>query len=263
MVLHYLVNVARPPICLNLQTVDMAARDTSADNMQIIEGYGVRFWRNESEIQQWARNGRITADRHSTVGFLLRGFFQYFAVSNGGFSWGMDVLSLRTPGGILPKSEKGWIAAKTEVLDPSVEGQRGQEVRQRYLFAIEDPFETNHNIARTVVHNGIVAIRDEFRRANKLVHEAGNGKITEDLLAEADSKNDLNYRHFGPRPKPSQSKEDGQAAKSKSEQGAKGLPDPPDSSAVPRVVDHTPPSTAPRETSLVDGTYAQQDVAIS
>ena len=206
MVLHYLVNVAQPPICLNLQTTDMAMRDRTAENMQVIEGYGVRFWRNEAEIQQWARSGRITSDRHSTIGSLLRGFFRYFAVPIGGFSWATDVLSLRTPGGILSKTEKGWTAAKTEILDSAVEGQRGQEVRQRYLFAIEDPFETNHNIARTIVHNGIVAIRDEFRRANRLIDDAGNGKITEKLFAEADSKNDLNYRHFGPRPRPPPSK---------------------------------------------------------
>ncbi|KAL8725880.1 MAG: hypothetical protein Q9166_007077 [cf. Caloplaca sp. 2 TL-2023] len=204
MVLHYLVNVTKPPICLNLQTVEMAQRDTSAENSQVIDGYNVRFWRDEKEIQKWARNSRITADHYSTVGSLLRGFFQYFSVVAGGFSWGTDVLSLRTPGGILTKQQKGWVAAKTVVLDSVVEGQKGQEVRQRYLFAIEDPFETNHNIARTVVHNGIVAIRDEFRRANKLIYEAGNGKPAEDLFEEAAAKDDLNYRHFGPRPRPTQ-----------------------------------------------------------
>ncbi|KAI4283367.1 MAG: hypothetical protein L6R38_002217 [Xanthoria sp. 2 TBL-2021] len=204
MVLHYLVNVARPPICLNLQTVEIAGQDTSAENTQIVDGYSVRFWRDEKEIQQWSQNSRITADHHSSVGSLLRGFFQYFAVVSGGFSWGTDVLSLRTPGGILSKQQKDWIAAKTVVLEPAREGQKGQEVRQRYLFAIEDPFEINHNIARTVVHNGIVAIRDEFRRANKLIHEAGNGRITEDLFEEAEAKDDLNYRHFGPRPRPPQ-----------------------------------------------------------
>ncbi|KAL8892979.1 MAG: hypothetical protein Q9192_005534 [Flavoplaca navasiana] len=202
MVLHYLVNIARPPICLNLQTVDMAQRDSSTENTQIVDGYSVRFWRSETEIQQWAKDSRITADHHSSVGSLLRGFYQYFAVVSGGFSWGTDVLSLRTPGGILSKKQKDWVAAKTVVLEPVVEGQKGQEVRQRYLFAIEDPFETNHNIARTVVHNGIVAIRDEFRRANRLIHEAGNGKISEDLFEEAEAKDDLNYRHFGPRPRP-------------------------------------------------------------
>ncbi|KAL8996639.1 MAG: hypothetical protein Q9188_006528 [Gyalolechia gomerana] len=245
MVLHYLVNVARPPICLNLQTVDMAARDASIENTHIIDGYGVRFWRNEAEIQHWAQNGHITVDRHSTVGSLLRGFFQYFALlQNGGFSWAMDVLSLRSPGGILSKSAKGWIAAKTEVLDPSVEGQRGQEVRQRYLFAIEDPFETNHNIARTVVHKGIVAIRDEFRRAHRLILEAGNGKITEDFFAEAASKNDLNYRHFGPRPRPPEIKDPGQVAKPNGGQNKAETRDLPDIRTVSRAADHILPDNA-------------------
>ncbi|KAL9025655.1 MAG: hypothetical protein Q9196_005555 [Gyalolechia fulgens] len=243
MVLHYLVNVARPPVCLNLQTVDMAARDGSVENTHIIDGYAVRFWRNEAEIQHWARNGNITADSHSTIGSLLRGFFQYFTVQHGGFSWAMDVLSLRSPGGILPKSVKGWTAAKTEVLDPSVEGQRAQEVRQRYLFAIEDPFETNHNIARTVVHNGIVAIRDEFRRAHRLILEAGNGKVPESLFAESASKNDLNYRHFGPRPRPPVNKDAGQAAKPMGEQNKTGTPDLPDISPLSAAADHILPDT--------------------
>ena len=201
MVLHYLVNVTKPPICLNLQTTDMALRDNCTENLRPVEGRNVRFWRNEIEIQRWAHNGFITIDHQSSVGSLLRGFFQYFAVNGGGFSWGMDVLSLRTPGGILTKKQKDWIAAKTVVVEPSKEGQRAQEIRHRYLFAIEDPFEIDHNIARTVVHNGIVAIRDEFRRAHRIIQMAGNGNFGEDLIQEAESKTDLNYRHFGPRPK--------------------------------------------------------------
>ncbi|KAI4184695.1 MAG: hypothetical protein LQ348_004512 [Seirophora lacunosa] len=212
MVLHYLINIAKPAICLNLQHVEMALHDTSAENTQIIEGHNVRFWRNETMIQHWATQGLITLDRQSTVGSLLRGFFQYFATPSGGFSWSMEVLSLRTPGGILTKQQKQWIAAKTEVLDPVKAGEKGQEVRQRYLFAIEDPFETNHNIARTVVHNGIVAIRDEFRRAHRLIQQAANAKVTEDLFAEAAAKDDLNYRYFGPRPRPQMAKAPVQAA---------------------------------------------------
>ncbi|KAL8868703.1 MAG: hypothetical protein Q9174_004815 [Haloplaca sp. 1 TL-2023] len=200
MVLHYLVNITRPTICPNLQLVDMAMRDDSPENSQLVSGQNVRFWRNETAIRQWAKAGQITQDHHSSVGSLLRGFFHYFAVQTGGFSWSQEVLSLRTPGGILTKNQKEWTAAKTVVLDPVEEGQKGQEVRQRYLFAIEDPFEIDHNIARTVVHNGIVAIRDEFRRANRLIHEAGNGAPIEDLFAEAPAKDDLNYRYFGYRP---------------------------------------------------------------
>ena len=117
--------------------------------------------------------------------------------------WTQDTLSLRTIGGIIPKQAKGWTGAKTEVVDLSGPGPQTKEIRQRYLFAIEDPFEINHNIARTVVHNGIVAIRDEFRRAHTLIKNAGiiPGKGPEDLLAEADEKDHLQYRPFGPRPR--------------------------------------------------------------
>ena len=117
--------------------------------------------------------------------------------------WTQDTLSLRTIGGIIPKQAKGWTGAKTEVVDLSGPGPQTKEIRQRYLFAIEDPFEIDHNIARTVVHNGIVAIRDEFRRANTLIRNAGinPGKGPEDLLAEAEEKEHLQYRPFGPRPK--------------------------------------------------------------
>ena len=117
--------------------------------------------------------------------------------------WTHDTLSLRTIGGIVPKQAKGWTGAKTETVDLSGPGSQTKEIRQRYLFAIEDPFEIDHNIARTVVHNGIVAIRDEFRRAHTLIKNAGvfPGKGPEDMFAEADEKENLQYRPFGPRPR--------------------------------------------------------------
>ncbi|KAL8814200.1 MAG: hypothetical protein Q9223_006560 [Gallowayella weberi] len=240
MVLHYLVNVTKPPICLNLQTTEMAQRDTSVENTMILDGYNVRFWRDEKEIQQWARNSRITADHYSSVGSLLRGFFHYFAVVAGGFSWGTDVLSLRTPGGIVSKQQKDWVAAKTVVLDPVVDGQKGQEIRQRYLFAIEDPFETHHNVARTVVHNGIVAIRDEFRRAHRLIQEAGNGIFTEDLFEEAAAKDDLNYRHFGPRPRPHPDTNVARQAPKPKDHDEKGPPNRPSNSKNQNEAKHGP-----------------------
>ncbi|KAH6635520.1 hypothetical protein B0J18DRAFT_360459 [Chaetomium sp. MPI-SDFR-AT-0129] len=127
------------------------------------------------------------------------------------FDWGREVLSLRTHGGLLTKHEKGWVGAKTVIevqstappaspssnppvvlstghTDPTQPPQIQQqqqpqaqtqaqtqtkEIRNRYLFAIEDPFELDHNIARTVVHTGIVSIRDEFRRAWRLIKLAG------------------------------------------------------------------------------------------
>ncbi|KAF2769584.1 PAP/OAS1 substrate-binding domain-containing protein, partial [Teratosphaeria nubilosa] len=169
MVLHYLVNVAQPPVLPNLQmpwrpnphcTPEGATRTE-------VDGHVVDFWRNENEIMQAAQNRQMSSNRES-VGALLSDFFRYFS-SQGGypqFHWMQDVLSLRTPGGLLRKEEKGWVKAITE------DGE-GKKVQHRYLFCIEDPFETSHNVARTVTHQGIVAIRDEFRRAYRILRAVG------------------------------------------------------------------------------------------
>lgn len=182
MILHYLVNIAQPPVCPNLQlcyrpppgaTPEQIAAETT------IDGYEVRFWSNEEKIADAAHRRRLTVN-NQPLGVLLRGFFQYYAnpkFNGQGFVWANEVLSLRTPGGIRDKREKGWTAAKTTTVD-------GKEVRHRYLFAIEDPFEWDHNVARTVTHNGIVTIRDEFRRAWRLLLDIGNGRQPEGELCE-------------------------------------------------------------------------------
>lgn len=239
MVLHYLINVAQPFVCPNLQVmappVDEQLR---ADNTTVCQGKYVWFWKNEEEIKAAAEQGGLTQNRDS-IGLLLRGFFEYYAQGNmmssghmRGYDWGRDVISLRTPGGILSKQTKGWTGAKT-VLEvqssdkpPAVEPEMPQanpvpvpeaqggsnslavpqsqqsqdrskhevkEVRHRYLFAIEDPFELDHNVARTVTHNGIVSIRDEFRRAWRIIRGAGKHQIQESLLQ--DVSQDVHAEH--------------------------------------------------------------------
>ena len=204
MVLHYLANVTNPAVVPNLQVSALKLQDEMSANEVSLEGYNIHFFRNEEKILEFARRGQITNNREP-LGSLLQGFFHYFAHQSpsGGFAWTQDTLSLRTVGGIIPKQVKGWTGAKTDTVGLSGPGSQTKEIRQRYLFAIEDPFEINHNIARTVVHNGIVAIRDEFRRAHTLIQNAGSfpGKGPEDLFAEADEKENLQYRPFGPRPK--------------------------------------------------------------
>ena len=150
--------------------------------------------------------------------------FEMSTTPKRGFDWGRDVISLRTQGGLLTKQEKGWTGARTiiqpqmggpDVEQPPAPGTAGsteqnssssgnatktaagasrpketKEVRLRYLFAIEDPFELDHNVARTVTHNGIVAIRDEFRRAWRIIKSAGKtsqaqAQAQEDLLEDA------------------------------------------------------------------------------
>lgn len=244
MVLHYLINVAQPSVCPNLQAmappVDPHLRPEQVENTTICQGRYVWFWKNEDEIKAAAKQGSLTQNRDS-IGHLLRGFFEYYAQSNmmstghmRGFDWGRDVISLRTPSGILSKQTKGWTGAKTvlevqstdkppavepdmpqanpapapqvqsgsgstaslhlqQSQDPAAASRAPQdrskhevkEVRHRYLFAIEDPFELDHNVARTVTHNGIVSIRDEFRRAWRIIRNAGKHPNQENLLQDA------------------------------------------------------------------------------
>lgn len=249
MVLHYLVNVARPFVCPNLQLmappVDPGLTPEQIENTVNCKGRDIRFWRNENQIASMAQQGMLTQNKDS-IGYLLRGFFEYYAqggmMSTGhgrGFDWGRDVISLRTQGGILGKQAKGWTGAKT-VLEvqpsnnlpatepdipqahpsPAVEEQsngntkpgsqaqtspdaaaatklvqdRGKpevkEVRHRFLFAIEDPFELEHNVARTVTHNGIVSIRDEFRRAWRIIKNTGRSQenLLQDLSADRNAE---------------------------------------------------------------------------
>ncbi|KAK5714921.1 hypothetical protein LTR15_010337 [Elasticomyces elasticus] len=180
MVLHYLVNIARPPVLPNLQSpwrpnahcTPAGATKTECD------GWTVDFWRNEDEITAALNAGQMSTNTE-TLGSLLEGFFRYYSSMGGGpqLQWTQQVLSLRTPNGILSKDEKGWVKAITQEGD-------GKKVQHRYLFCIEDPFELEHNVARTVTHFGIVAIRDEFRRARRILTAIGFGQGVEGELFE-------------------------------------------------------------------------------
>lgn len=180
MVLHYLTNVAQPPVLPNLQSPWRphgfgVARE---DEAVMVEGWNVHFWRDEEKIMQ-AAAARLITTNQEPLGSLLTGFFHYYAGQPGpSFRWMQEVVSLRSPGGLLTKEEKGWVKAVTE------EGE-GRKVQHRYLFCIEDPFELGHNVARTVTHMGIVAIRDEFRRAKRILMAVGQGRQPHDgeLLA--------------------------------------------------------------------------------
>ncbi|KAK5722966.1 hypothetical protein LTR17_014098 [Elasticomyces elasticus] len=178
MVLHYLINIARPPVLPNLQSpwrpnahcTPAGATKTECD------GWTVDFWRNEDEIITALNAGQMSTNTE-TLGSLLEGFFRYYSSMGGGpqLQWTQQVLSLRTPNGILSKDEKGWVKAVTQEGD-------GKKVQHRYLFCIEDPFELEHNVARTVTHFGIVAIRDEFRRARRILTAVGFGQAVEGEL---------------------------------------------------------------------------------
>jgi terminal uridylyltransferase len=193
MVLHYLMNIAQPPVIPNLQHL---ARDEDAwnnrTNVELFEGFDVRFVKDEALLERRAQAGQITKNRE-TLGSLLRGFFRYYTDSRG-FHWLNEVISIRTQGGLLTKKSKDWTESKRAGKDNSI--------RLRYIFAVEDPFETDHNIARTVGRSGVAAIRDELHRTwnilsmikygeGRWVWYKENGEEGEDLFATANDRGDL------------------------------------------------------------------------
>jgi terminal uridylyltransferase len=194
MVLHYLMNIAKPPVIPNLQHI---ARDADAwagkTDIELFEGFDIRFDSNEQRIERAARAGEITENKQN-LGALLHEFFWYYS-DRQGFRWMDQVISIRTVGGILTKQSKGWTEGKW--------AGENNKVRLRYLFAIEDPFETEHNIARTVGHTGVWAIRDEFCRAWEIISKIRlthrgewqwrkeDGSVGEDLLEKAEDRGDL------------------------------------------------------------------------
>ncbi|OCT48242.1 poly(A) polymerase [Cladophialophora carrionii] len=173
MVLHYLMNIASPPVIPNLQHLAKIEDSWNPGRqIELFEGFDVRFVQDHQGLQDIQREMAANKNRES-AGQLLRGFFQYYGTQQG-FHWTRDVISIRTKGGIVTKQAKGWTEARWQQ-------SQNKSVRNRYLLAIEDPFEVDHNIARTVGHHGVVAIRDEFRRACRIIEMIGTD---EELPAE-------------------------------------------------------------------------------
>lgn len=77
----------------------------------------------------------------------------------------------------MTKQEKGWVAA---VVRPGK--VENSEVKDRYLFAVEDPFETEHNVSRTCNGPGVGRIREEFRRAVRLIRFRDGGRTMSEYL---------------------------------------------------------------------------------
>jgi terminal uridylyltransferase len=171
MILHYLINIVTPPVLPNLQ-LDYPHFPL------IVNDVDVGFFDNPTGLIDRAQKGmlfgRAPLNTQSTSS-LLRGFFHYYAhqgprVIGGGFRWRENVICLRTPGGLVTKTSKGWTSSASTTVN-------GLEVKQRYLLAIECPIEVGHNVARTVVHHGVVGIRDELRRTWAILEAVRHGQF--------------------------------------------------------------------------------------
>ncbi|MCJ1331705.1 hypothetical protein MMC10_008397 [Thelotrema lepadinum] len=193
MALHFLMNVVQPPVLPNLQQeFENFKRDNS--------GY-------EKTLLEVMENERAVYNNES-IGSLLRGFFAYFnnpkaKIRKDRFTWGLRAISIRTPGGIVTKQSKGWTSSEIEIAPGYFPWEEPFEIRHRHLLSIEDPFETDLDIGYTVSYPGMCKMKDEFKRAHRIVENLGkfpDNKIMD--LMEVTNHSDLDrpWLYFGKQP---------------------------------------------------------------
>ncbi|EPX73304.1 poly(A) polymerase Cid1 [Schizosaccharomyces octosporus yFS286] len=155
MLLYYLLHVVKPPVFPNLQ-------QARTKREKIVEGFDVGF---EENIERFPPSSNV-----STLGSLLHGFFRYYAYK---FEPRDRVITFNRQDGVLTKQEKGWTSATEHT------GSADQIIKDRYILAIEDPFETTHNVGRTVSSSGLYRIRGEFMSAARLINSRVSGSYKE------------------------------------------------------------------------------------
>ncbi|KNZ75556.1 Poly(A) RNA polymerase protein cid1 [Termitomyces sp. J132] len=161
LVIYFLVHVKNPPVLPNLQQMP-PLRPISTEDTHI-NGYNTWFFDDIELLRQ-----RWHSDNMETVAELLIDFFRYYSRD---VPYNTGVASIRE--GLLKKESKGW---QNDVCG------RYNDARERNRFCIEDPFETDYNVARCVTKDGLYTIRGEFMRASRVLATRPERAIT--ALAE-------------------------------------------------------------------------------
>ncbi|PCH43049.1 hypothetical protein WOLCODRAFT_138177 [Wolfiporia cocos MD-104 SS10] len=146
LVIFFLVHVKNPPVLPNLQQMP-PLRSISPEDTHL-NGYNIWFFDDIDLLRQ-----RWKSSNTETVAELLIDFFKYYSRD---FNYTSGVASIRS--GLLKKESKGWVS----------EHERGSP-RERNRLCIEDPFETDYNVARCVTRDGLYTIRGEFMRASRIL----------------------------------------------------------------------------------------------
>ncbi|KTW28040.1 hypothetical protein T552_01902 [Pneumocystis carinii B80] len=168
LILHYLINIVPIPLLPNLQQMKATSRRPISQSEIECEGYNVWFYKDIDISSSFS-------DNTDSLGKLIYGFFYYYAYQ---FNWKDHVVSIRTQTGLLTKQEKGWTQAMERVFVSD------KIFKDRYILAIEDPFEITHNVGRTVNKQSSHIIRGEFFRASKLSSSKLRKKIFNELCEE-------------------------------------------------------------------------------
>jgi terminal uridylyltransferase len=175
LVLHFLINVAQPPVLPNLHI------DFGPQQILIVNGRSISL-DNEKGCAEAAAAGLLTRNT-SELGVLLRNFFVYYGWHGragrlpGGFDWASSVVAIRLKGGLMAKAQKLWTTTSTAQAD-------GVAARKKYPLAIESPFEPDQNVAGAVDPRGCYAIRGEFLRACQILWDVGRGLPLQDCLMD-------------------------------------------------------------------------------
>ncbi|WAR59912.1 hypothetical protein PtB15_11B553 [Puccinia triticina] len=156
MVIYYLVNGRKAPVLPNLQQLPPPRVTPPEDT--VYEGHDIYFFDDLDALPRfWVGMNR------ENVGELLIEFFRFFSST---FRYTHDVISVRTPGGLMSKESKGWMH---DNIEESKDGRGGFLKIDLNRLCIEDPFQTNYNVARTVTRDGLFTIRGEFMRAVRVL----------------------------------------------------------------------------------------------
>ncbi|KAF9074645.1 hypothetical protein BDP27DRAFT_1416053 [Rhodocollybia butyracea] len=149
LVIYFLVHVKNPPVLPNLQQMP-PLRPISKEETHLA-GYNTWFFDDIELLRQ-----RWHSENTETVAELLIDFFRYFSRD---FLYNIGVASIRA--GLLKKDTKGW--------QNDLSAGRYNDARERNRLCIEDPFETDYNVARCVTKDGLYTIRGEFMRASRVL----------------------------------------------------------------------------------------------
>lgn len=149
LVIYFLVHVKNPPVLPNLQQLP-PVRPISKEDTHI-DGHNTWFFDDIDLLCQ-----RWRSSNTESVAELLIDFFRYYSRD---FSYNTGVASIRA--GMLKKESKGW--------QNDLSSSKFHDSRERNRFCIEDPFETDFNVARCVTREGLYQIRGEFMRASRIL----------------------------------------------------------------------------------------------
>ncbi|KZT23035.1 hypothetical protein NEOLEDRAFT_1180439 [Neolentinus lepideus HHB14362 ss-1] len=149
LVLYFLIHVKNPPVLPNLQQIP-PLRPISHEETHL-NGHDIWFFDDIQLLRQ-----RWQSSNTQNVADLLIDLFKYYSRD---FPYQTGVASIKS--GQLKKESKGW--------QSDLDSPRYNDHRERNRFCIEDPFETDFNVARCVTKDGLYTIRGEFMRASRIL----------------------------------------------------------------------------------------------